>query len=91
MPSKSFLGKNELIFFSDLWNLIVKLPYMFTDTKNLSRVSAKSTGWRMSYNILCKRVPYILHHSASWGKQQANDRKQRRKTNQWLLGSQSQF
>lgn len=44
MPNNSFFSKNELIFFSDLQNLIVKLPHMFTDTKNLSRASAKSTG-----------------------------------------------
>lgn len=44
MPNNTFFSKNELIFFSDLHNSIVKLPHMFTDTKNLSRASAKSTG-----------------------------------------------
>lgn len=28
-----FFWKTELVFFSDLWNLIVKLPHVFTDTK----------------------------------------------------------
>lgn len=90
MPNKSSFSKNELLFFSYLQNLIVKLPHMFTDTKNLSRASAKSTGCKNELQLSVQMCP-LYSSSLSRGKQQANDRKQRRKTNRWLLGSQSHF